>query len=755
MLIGSLLLQPNKVAAPAAPSPAALLEDAIALAVRVFWDRAHGGPCLSLIETALGNSLANLRDGMKNGEAAALQKFQAWAQPLLDRLAALGQSMPADSAAHEALESGDVLAGLIVELLDGVTTDQLAKHLDVVLKILQDDLGLTSTFIDQQVVSICDEIVKQLRGAPPEADLNARSNRFEIIALVKRIRREIDGQFTMPPINVDRLAAPLLDRLRSLNYDAAVARAAAIGTAVKTGLDAMKAISDEAGFSMGFAGGPGAAGTPGGGNQHCWYASWVAGTETWDSDPVHCAALKPYSFKHQDAAAMEKITLHMTWPFTLADGILVSILGYMQGRGAYSITTMSMVRDLTYTLVAPLAGFNLPTLLDAYMNDTVVAGWFDKFYKILVTALCSLEGRALNSYDFFLYVLRFIFRYGSSALPLDLIRDAILSIITLANHDKSISPDPLNRNNGGLTQFFMQLVGPLIHAGVMPDNYFSINGEYGTLVAAVLAGGLGMSVLTFFTGMLLSAAIAGDFPDPGKAAVTWVKGWGLSYLSFIGLWFVFADGSTDGGKRGYTPDGHRGTQVAFNGYPAAATSPYLLPFEGSAECIQGNHGFWSHNSVIGQVFSYDFSLNLGQDVLCMRDGTVSEAPLDSVDDGDHPADGNHLVIKHTPNALDDLDVGGNLVTTYAKYYHGQKGSIAAAFSGSLPAAGTAVTQGQLLMKANSTGMSRCNHVHVQVSPDNGHGAPNGYTIPWVFKDIPDDGVAKSKKVYDSQNVKKP
>jgi murein DD-endopeptidase MepM/ murein hydrolase activator NlpD len=264
-----------------------------------------------------------------------------------------------------------------------------------------------------------------------------------------------------------------------------------------------------------------------------------------------------------------------------------------------------------------------------------------------------------------------------------------------------------------------------------------------------------MSVLTYFTGMLISAAIAGDFPDPGKAALSWGKGLGFSYLSFIGLWFVFADGATDGGKRGYTPDGGRGTQVAFNGYPSPATSPYLLPFAGSAECIQGNSGFWSHNSVANQVFSYDFSLNLGQDVLCMRDGTVAGVPLDSVDDGDHPSDGNHLIVKHVPDATNDRGIGGASVVTYAKYYHGQKGSIAAAFGGTLPAVGSAIKQGQLLMKANSTGNSRCNHVHVQISPDNGSGAPDGYTIPFVFKDISDPGVAKSKKVYDSQNVKKP
>jgi murein DD-endopeptidase MepM/ murein hydrolase activator NlpD len=557
----------------------------------------------------------------------------------------------------------------------------------------------------------------------------------------------------------------LLNYLRSVNYDNIVSRATNVGKAVKAGLEVMGVISDEVTFSMGFSGGPGAAAGGASGTKRCWYASWVTGNETRDTDPANCAALQQYSFKHVPAATMEKITLHMTWPTTLLDGILVSVLGFLQGRGVYSITTVSMIRDAVYTLIAPLADINLPTVINFPLANATgqtfgnLTAWFDKIFNVVSALLCSLEGRSLNSYDFFLYALHFIFRFGASSLPVDSLRDLILSIITLVNHDPSIST-ALNRNNDGLIQFLMQIIGPLIHALVIPDNYFSIDGQYGTLIAAVFVGGLGMSIVTFFCGMFLSLAFAQSWPDGGVSAKHWAKGWGLSFFSFLGFWFTVADGSTDGGKRGYTPDGGRGTQVAFIGYPPAASSPYLMPYVGSAECIQGNHGFWSHNSVNKtgtnvQQFSFDFSLNLGQDVLCMRDGVVAETPLDSVDDGDHPDDGNHIVIKHTAsNADHDKDIGGKATTTYAIYYHGQKGTIASAFGGSLPAVGTKVHQGQLLFKCNSTGMSRCNHIHVQVNGDDGSGNPTNYTIPFVFKDISGDGVAKSKHVYDSQNVEK-
>lgn len=741
MVIGSVLLQPRKVAFAPAPPSAALLEDVIALVVRLLWDRAHGGACGARLEAALGKGFTAIRAHMQAGEAAALAKLKAWAQPLVDRLAAVGQTFGGPSVAHDTLDGGDKLLGLIVDLLAGVTTDELARHLDFVLKIVHDDLGLTNAFIDQQVAALLDAMVAELRAAPPEADAAARENRFEVVALIRRIRREIDGKFTLPPVNVDRLAGPLLTKLREVGYDTLVADVATIGTSAKAGLDLVEVFADELPFSMGFGGGVGAAAAPGDGARRAWYASWATGDEIHAPDPVEAARQTKFSFKHVDAATMEKLTLHSKWVTTLIDGALVSLVGYRQGRGVYSITTVSMARDVVYTIMAPAADFEFPR-------------WADIVINVVATALCSLEGRSLNSYDALLYFFRFLFRFGGTSLPVDKLRDAILSIVTLHNHDPQATPAPLNRNNDGLTQFVMQLLGPLLHAAIMPADYFSINGEYASLFAAVLAGALGISALSFFVGLTISAGIAGDFPEPLEAFKTWAKGWGLSHLNFIGFWFLFNDGSTNDGKRGWKKDSTkpRGAEIVFEGYTPNGTSPYLLPFAGDAECVQGNHGFWSHNSVINQTFAYDFSMNLGQDVLCMRDGVVV-AVVDSVGDGEHPDDGNHIIVKHTTASTEhDKSENGASTTTYATYYHSQKDSIAAAGI----AVGTTVVQGQKLASCNSTGMSRFNHVHVQVNPEKPGGGLDGeLTIPFVFKDVEDSGVAKSRKVYDSQNVKKP
>ncbi len=758
MVIGSVLLQPRKVAQPPAVTNLTLLEDFLTLTVRLLWDRAHGGNCLTLFETALGNSLNQMLSGMKAGQAAALPKIVAWAKPFKDRLAALGQALPGDSVVHETILTGDQLVGLILQVLEGVTTDQLAQHLDFLLQILQNDLGLTNTFITQQISAIFDEIVKQLRAAPPEADLAARENRFEIMALVRRIRRQVEGEFTLPAINVDRLVAPMLAKLRELKYDDALKRADTVGKTVKSGLDLMTGISDEVGFSMGFSGGPGAAGAPASpGDKHAWYASWVAQDSISALDPTTAPALANYTFKNVSAADMEKVALHSKWITTLVDGILVAATGIKKGN--YAITTLAILRDALYTLLAPLADIEFP-------SEAILGTVLDNLINLGIAALGSLEGRSFDKYDAVLYIFRLIFKFGGSSLPVNLLRDGLLSIMTLANHDATAAVKPDNVTQiDGLVRLFMRIVGPLIHAAVVPDNYFSINVDtknaadnakfpVGLLLAAVLLGALGMSIVSFFIGFLLSGGIAGAFPDAKTAAKSWAKGWALSHLNFIGFWFLINDGSTNDGKRGYTPDDGRGTEVVFSGYAPKVSSPYLMPFAGSAECVQGNHGFWSHNPVTNQDFAYDFSLNLGTEILCMRDGTVV-AILDTVDDGDHSTDGNHVIVKHTTlNNDHDTDVGGGNKMTYAVYYHGQKGSIAAAGI----AMNQVITQGRLIMSCNSTGMSRFNHIHIHVVTDDASnpGNPGKYSVPFVFKDADNDkGVPKSRTVYESSNTKKP
>ena len=767
MSIGTVLLQPRKVD-PKLGWDSALLDDVLALSMRLGWDGAHGGHALEAIAQAAEAVLKDMFAHTSAGRASALQKFQALLQPVADRLTAATAGLPAESDPHEVLVGAEQLAGLLSDLVNSLTVEQLQEKLDQALRILSEDFGLTTDYVQQQVDALFTEAARRLRSAPREADTAARDNRMEIAALLLRVRRALHGLFVLPPLSADRLAGPAFDLLRKLDFDGLTHRVGNVTTAAKDGLTAATALTDLVPFSMGFgAQGPGAAGT-GSSTQKkkLWYASWVTGDDTRGTDIEKDPSLNGYTFKLVKSDAMEKtsfisdiVAVGGATTFTFATGL---------HKGQFVNTSLQTVNGLLTIALMIWADYDLNEL-----------PWYAKIGITLGMALiANFEGRWFGAGDAWLYFFRLFYNVLGIAggLPLDKLRDAVLGIITHLNYDGPDTNEPMlddsnlpkNRNKfDGLTLLLMGTVGALIHAVAMPHNFFSVgffekntSGDshhpLGTFFAAVVFGGLGISILSFFAFGTLAACIPPLWPDGKEAALTWRKGYGASLTGFLGFFYLLNDGATDTGKRGYLPDWGRGTETPFPGYPDPAASSYLLPFSDSQQCIQGNHGIWSHNSTrdVPLDFAYDFSMDRGAEVLCMRDGAVFSAQDDEAGGDSHS--GNNIVIKHTSVADGvDRDVGGAKVATYATYMHGQAGSIKEAFGGTIPAAGTAVARGKTIMKCNSTGDAWFNLLHVDVRPDSG-GKPGGYTIPFVFHDADvngDSGVPQSQRYYTSDNKK--
>ena len=152
----------------------------------------------------------------------------------------------------------------------------------------------------------------------------------------------------------------------------------------------------------------------------------------------------------------------------------------------------------------------------------------------------------------------------------------------------------------------------------------------------------------------------------------------------------------------------------------------------------------------------------------MRDGVVWDFD-ESRADGNHNSQNELSILHDAPVAGQDFDETGASARTFSVYLHGKKGSVTAAF-GSTPVKevdnpspgtpkGTRVRRGQVIMRADDTGRSAYNHLHVTVEPMKADGSgPDDYTIPFVFGDADlagDDGVPRSGVWYDSDNVKVP
>jgi hypothetical protein len=252
----------------------------------------------------------------------------------------------------------------------------------------------------------------------------------------------------------------------------------------------------------------------------------------------------------------------------------------------------------------------------------------------------------------------------------------------------------------------------------------------------------------------------------------------------------------------------------FDGYPPKDSSPYKLPYEKDVHFFigQAHLGMFSHMALHSkdkpQVYAIDFAHDFGDVVLASRGGTVvdwfdwvpddtdpdeatqataAEEAYDFMAEFEPPdADGNktprnwrgkndttkrnYVLIRHDDRDADhDKGLGGVDVTTYAIYMHGVNGSVRKVFKDTYnieppDIIGTRVQQGNPIMQAGDTGKSMHNHLHMHlqpgpVTPPNmadralrvGDDTLDLVTLPFVFADVPDDGVPVRLTWYTSGN----
>ena len=123
-------------------------------------------------------------------------------------------------------------------------------------------------------------------------------------------------------------------------------------------------------------------------------------------------------------------------------------------------------------------------------------------------------------------------------------------------------------------------------------------------------------------------------------------GMGMRVADSLLYLYLFTDGDTEDGTYCLDPNG---ITRSYPGYPDAATSPYLLPWESGTDkqCVQNNMGIWSHYPDDQQTYAYDFSHNMGDLVLCSRAGVVRAARDSTPSHGAAPTWGwNFIEIIH-------------------------------------------------------------------------------------------------------------
>jgi hypothetical protein len=156
------------------------------------------------------------------------------------------------------------------------------------------------------------------------------------------------------------------------------------------------------------------------------------------------------------------------------------------------------------------------------------------------------------------------------------------------------------------------------------------------------------------------------------------------------------------------------------------------------------------------IYAVDFLLGEGKLVLAMRGGTVTEYRDDLPNGSDFGK--NYLVIRHDRLERDhDRGENGHIATTFARYDVAHPFSIRRAFAlMGIPAEnilGARVKQGApIMLLAERPGFFETDHLRVYVHASAATPGELLPTIPFVFRDLPDDGVPKKGKYYGSGNA---
>jgi hypothetical protein len=156
-------------------------------------------------------------------------------------------------------------------------------------------------------------------------------------------------------------------------------------------------------------------------------------------------------------------------------------------------------------------------------------------------------------------------------------------------------------------------------------------------------------------------------------------------------------------------------------YTESVSSPYLLPFSAGEthKVAQGNCSSVSHFGA--HRYAYDFSMDIGTNVLAIRSGTVIEVQ-ESFADGNGCPNDNHIYIEHADG-------------TVASYVH-------LTSNGASVSVGESVIQGEIIGRSGNTGCSTGPHLHLVVFKNRDRKA----SVPLTFSntDVHSRGLVRDK-----------
>ena len=181
------------------PPGDAVLDDVINLAVRVVSDGIQGGRLGATLGGSVEGTVARLAARAGAGVSNAVTRLGALFAPLVAQIQAVTAQPPGDLDAL----IGDLESGLtkVVGVLKGLAPEKIRQTMSTVFDVLESDLGITPAFIRDLVLGVFDDMILALASAQPNETPDERANRRAVAALLGRIKRFIQANFTFPTLN--------------------------------------------------------------------------------------------------------------------------------------------------------------------------------------------------------------------------------------------------------------------------------------------------------------------------------------------------------------------------------------------------------------------------------------------------------------------------------------------------------------------------------------------------------------------------
>ena len=654
--MGSVLLQPQRVRrGQHAHESSRLMTELATLITRLAVDRKTGGRIGEMVQETLVTGFERIvteRTAQVDSAAPRIvKKLLGLVQAVVGVRTSVKLTSPSD-----AIDLVRQILNHLADGVDGVTTVEIRPHVAVLIDILENDLGLGLVQVETEFWRLIDEIIARLENAPPEPTVQAQENRIQTACVLRRMRKLVKGNYTVPRLDADRIAgliASLLVKARAPRFAVQLRCAAqALEVGANTGRSITELITLPA-FSQFRSLGAAAAAAED--EKYCWYASWLVGKDVIinkerteikaDSTVIATGEnldlkdipyFKPdgtprYTFtKTLDIETMEWVAF---WSLVFGDGLIVLLHAVSIEEGDYASNLVHLAFPLVYDIGK------------IHTRRPLMPLWAeDWLLPIIVDFPVSLQGihtNAAGEQTFLMWLTLFGPDFGEERLYRGFARYGralVLEILTLINHKKSASGNhPANFNElNSVCACTGYLFGLLISFSVPREDYAITKSAGGRSVNGGFLGGwfIGLASISWLAGRILGGLIA--WPIAGEAApkawfrhgasagnVSGAIGMGFlnllaNYFWYFGFLYWYMDGNTDDGH--YNPGG-----ANFNGYPDHKSSPYTLPYPSgdSGYVFQANQGLWSHNALnVAQVYACDFSLDQDHTILASRPGTV-------------------------------------------------------------------------------------------------------------------------------------